>query len=429
MFLLNTLIPSPTQAEEAKVQMSAEIVAPTNLFVPVRFSGWTIPFGKAVLYDMIEDRIYIQEEQGNEGTFLMEFVLDRKADEMEQFELFVTYKGLESRHVPYTVQPSTYQPESTADIVLPPVLDINREEVKSTEEIIVFGYGCPDCNMVFTFTNQSGEITTYSSLTDEYGFAEVKLPSGLPASEYVVTATVTYESRTSISSHELHLKVSEGLEGLYGYLPGISLIPAAMEFLSTPFGILSAFLLGLLLVSLIYQTIKNLRELIIGLKLFLLHLFHLNILQYFPPLGKKNHSEKQFIIRNLDTQAEIIVDTEGHNKKSLTLQPGDYRCLWHEEHKQETICDLHVALATLPATEPTAIAPMVSQSSTELPSVTESLPEEQPVEQTIEASAPTVPDKHMNHSPVRQLNEKRLSRRHFRLKRQIILPTWLHTEK
>lgn len=265
-------------ADEAKVRLSAEVVTPTNLYVGVEFTGWTVPFSRAVLYDTEEERTYIQAELDDRGLFSLPFVLDRVADVPKSFELYSAYKGLESRRLVFEFQPSTYEKAATTDLVLPPLVDLSQREVKASQEVKLIAYACAACEIVWTLAKDDGSQDERRGMTDEYGYMEARVIEGISEGEYNITATARREEITSQNSATLRLTVLPGDElgtgsgsGTFGFAPGTIIISGLDKLFSGPlgtaFGILLLSWLAIVLLNQFLNLIEHLQKLGIHLSL------------------------------------------------------------------------------------------------------------------------------------------------------------------
>ncbi len=260
-FVFGMILPTASlRADEAQVQMSAQVVTPTDLFVQVEFSGFTVPYAKAILYDETAKRIYIQQEVGTDGTFNLPFVLDRKKDMEEHFSLYSSYKGLESAHLPFVFKPSAYQIDATKNLVLPPLVDLSKKSVKSNEAVSLLGYACLSCSVEFGMRSDKGDTQTYTATTDSYGLAQYDFVSGIAAGKYFIVATAKRSGVSSLKSTDAILTVTQAssLDGAYGYLPGMLSADALSAFFNTGIGKFILFLLLVMLLSMTMQTLVNL---------------------------------------------------------------------------------------------------------------------------------------------------------------------------
>lgn len=193
----------------SKVEMNAEVVTPTHLFTNVKFTGCTVPFAKVILYDNDEDRIYVQQNVDEKGQFdRLAFVLDRIEDAPKNFTLYAEYKGKRSNPLSYSFQPTTYDAASTIDLILPPMVDQEYEEIREDGEISFFAFGCPEHAGAFFFQETAGDesdalpdplalssairsqsnIQSFDFFTDPQGNAEITLRKDLDPGVYEVYA-------------------------------------------------------------------------------------------------------------------------------------------------------------------------------------------------------------------------------------------------
>jgi len=274
------IVQGGVSADQAKVRLSAEVVTPTNLYVPVEFTGWTVPFSRAVLYDTGEKRTYIQQELDDRGLFSLPFVLGRVEDEPKHFELFSAYKGLESRRLVFEFQPSTYEKNETTELVLPPLVDLSQREVRASQEVKLIAYACAGCEVVWTLAKDDGSQDERRGMTDDYGYMEVRLIQGISEGEYNISATARREGITSENSATLRLTVLPGDEmgmgsGTFGFAPGTIIISGLDKLFSGPLGTAFGILLFSWLAILLLNQFLNLIE----------HFHKLGIHLYLPSLG------------------------------------------------------------------------------------------------------------------------------------------------
>lgn len=373
LWLIALLVPAKLAwADQSKVVMSAEVVTPTNLFVQVAFTGWSVPYGKVILWDKAEGRIYIQQELDDLGDFKLPFVLDRTADELESFELFAQYKGLESNRLLFEFSPGTYDPNSTINLVLPPLVDISQAEITSAQEVKLIAYACANCEVTWRLTALDGSVEERVVLTNEFGYAEVLVKEGLAEGVYQINATAkkeNFQSQPSLSL-ELTVRVSGSLagvgqEGVYAYgAQGITIegLPAFME--SIWFRLSMVGVLGVLLAWLLRSWLE------------IIDLLH-RMWRWIGPLpgwlfGNKRKKEERYLRVYKAGGKKPILEEHLHGRKEpfhLELPPGHYWLVWEEPDGREEKTDLVVAseahtgaetepLVEIASTPPVAIKPL-----------------------------------------------------------------------
>lgn len=192
----------------AKVEMSAEVITPTHLFTNVQFTGCTVPYSKVVLFDNDEDRIYVQQDVDETGQFdRLTFVLDRIEDKPKNFSLYAEYKAKKTKSVSFSFKPTTYEINKTTNIILPPIVDQEYEEIREEGEMIFFAYGCPESQGNFFFRKTNGQdqdfvwdadamanglqtmptsIQSFIYETDKKGFGQLGLKGDLEPGNYEI---------------------------------------------------------------------------------------------------------------------------------------------------------------------------------------------------------------------------------------------------